>query len=89
MLSSDYKLSKEEYLHREELRSFYNSSVGIEELSSLVLISGLLSPITDESGMVAHNIAVQKLEEIGLLDEEALRPTIKFLLGYRGKTLDI
>jgi len=81
MISKEFEIDKEVYIHRAELMEFYNTPEGIKELSSWILLSGLLSDITSESQKVAHNMVVRKLEEIGVLDEEGLEDLVKYLLS--------
>ena len=80
MISSLQQIDNEEYLHRENLKDFYNTPTGLEVLSSEILQCGVLSEIADPEGVTAHNICIRKLEQIGILDEEGLVPLIKYLL---------
>lgn len=81
MLRSEYEIDKDTYLHREELKEFYKTPTGIQELKSLILLCGVLSDITDSSQVTAHNICIRKLEEIGLLDEESLEGLLIYMLN--------
>lgn len=83
MVQSKFSITKEQYIERETLKSFYNNPIGIQELCDIARAGGLLSKITplDDTKMVlAHNWAVEKLERLGLLDEEGLEDLIRYLL---------
>lgn len=81
MIGRDAPIDTQIFNHRESLKRFYNTDTGIHVLSQKILMSGLLSEITSESDVIAHNLCIKELEEIGILDEEALKPLLKFLLG--------
>jgi len=81
VIGSQYEIGKDVYLDREELKRFYlSSNIGIQELCDIIRMGGLLSKITDERQVVAHNFAVEKLERIGLLDEEGLEDLVIWML---------
>ena len=81
MIAREIPIDKETFTHREELKAFYNTEVGLHVLSQKILLSGVLSEIRSESDMIAHNLCIRELEEIGILDEEGLKPLLKYLLG--------
>lgn len=81
MIGSEYPIGNETYNSREELKRFYLSSpLGVQELCDIIRLGGLLSKITDEREIVAHNFAVERLERIGLLDEEGLEDLVIWML---------
>lgn len=80
MISSLQAIDTQEYLNREELKTFYRTPVGLKVLSQKILQCGVLSEIMDPEGVTAHNICIRELEQIGILDEEGLVPLIKYLL---------
>lgn len=81
MIGREFPIDKEEFLHREELKRFYNTDIGVYVLSQKILLSGVLSEIKSESDVIAHNLCIKELEEIGILDEEGLVPLLRYLLG--------
>lgn len=82
MIRLEYEITKKQLLEREELKKFYNTPIGVQELCDIVRLGGLLSKINvgDDKAVVAHNFAVEKLERIGLLDEEGLEDLIRWML---------
>lgn len=88
MIAKEYTIDKDTFRHREELKAFYNTEMGLHVLSQKVLLSGVLSEIRSESDMIAHNLCIRELEEIGILDEEGLKPLLKYLLGQVTKRPD-
>lgn len=89
MISLRYDITKEQLVEREELKRFYNTPIGIQELCDIVRMGGLLSKISvgDDRAVVAHNFAVEKLERLGLLDEEGLEGLIKWMLSREPQKL--
>lgn len=89
MIELRYTISKAQYMEREELKRFYNTPIGIQELCDIVRMGGLLSKITvgNEGQVLAHNFAVEKLERLGLLDEEGLEGLIKWMLSREPQKL--
>lgn len=81
MIGREFPIGKEEFLHREELKRFYNTDIGVYVLSQKILLSGVLSEIKSESDVIAHNLCIKELEELGILDEEGLVPLLRYLLG--------
>lgn len=81
MIPSQMTIDREEYLRRQRLREFYGTDTGITVLSRRILLSGLLSEIRTDSDIIAHNLCVRELEEIGMLDEEGLEPLVKFMIA--------
>lgn len=84
MVSARYGISNEVFQEREKLKAFYNNAVGRAELCDIIRCGGLLGkiPAMDESKamIAAHNFAVEKLERLGLLDEEGLEDLVRYLL---------
>lgn len=80
MIPREYLIDNEEYLKREELKAFYLRDPGVYVLRQKILMSGLLSEITDQEGVIAHNLCIKELEELGVLDEEGLESLIRYLL---------
>lgn len=80
MISATYQLSRTEYNERERLRAFYNTPVGREELIRDIMDGCLLSQISTDDQIYKHNLAVKRLERIGLLDEENLEDLVKWML---------
>ena len=81
MISAMYQISQAEFEERERLKAFYNTPVGIEELCRDILDGCLLSQIGDDDQIYKHNLAVKRLERIGLLDEENLEDLVKWMLN--------
>ena len=80
MIAATQQIDTEIYLEREELKAFYQTPTGLKVLAEKVLMCGLLSEIVDDAGVMAHNLCIKELEQIGLLDEEGLVPLLKYLL---------
>lgn len=80
MIAATQLIDTEIYLERENLKDFYKTPTGLKVLSNKILMSGLLSEIVDEKGVMAHNLCIKELEQIGILDEEGLVPLLKYLL---------
>ena len=81
MIGKEFLIDKDEFFHREQLKQFYNTDTGVYVLSQKILMSGVLSEIKSESDVIAHNLCIKELEELGILDEEGLIPLLKYLLG--------
>ena len=88
MIPEDVPITTEEFLHREDLKAFFNTETGLEVLSQRILLSGVFSEIRTDSDVIAHNLCIKELEEIGILDEEGLKPLLKFMLGQVYKRPD-
>ena len=81
MIRLEYDIDVDKYNEREDLKKFYLSSpIGVQEICDIVRVGGLLSKITDERQILAHNFAVEKLERMGLLDEEGLEDLVLWML---------
>lgn len=80
MISAEYRISREEYSERETLRRFYNTPVGRQELCREIYDGKLLGQISSEDDIYKHNLAVRRLERIGLLDQEGLEGLVKWML---------
>lgn len=91
MVGEEYGITKDQYLEREELKRFYNNPIGIGELCDLVRAGGLLNkiPVGDTNAIFAHNYAIDRLERLGLLDEEYLEDLIKWMLNRQPKKLPL
>jgi len=91
MVPAGYGITDEQYVERERLKSFYLSRPeGIQELCRLILTCGVFSKIDTTQDravqmVVAHNLGIDTLERIGLLDEEGLEELVTHLLN-RGAT---
>lgn len=81
MISKEAGITRDEFLHREELKRFWNTETGLEVLSQRILLSGLLSEIRADSDVIAHNLCIRELEEMGILDEEGLKPLLRYMLS--------
>ena len=81
MISAQYRISRAEYEERERLKAFYNTPVGRAELMRDIMDGCLLGQIAGEDQIYKHNLAVKRLERIGLLDEENLEDLVKWMLS--------
>lgn len=75
------KLTEEEVYERRQRRNVYKTKAGLKELVSLVNITNVFHPITDEREIALHNLGILKLEQLGLLDEENLESLLKYMLS--------
>lgn len=81
MISENYRLSKDEFIERERLKAFYKSSpIGIQELCREIYDGKLLSQISGDDDIYKHNLAVRRLERMGLLDQESLEDLVRWML---------
>lgn len=87
MIPVDVQIDKATFIHREDLKRFYSTEMGIEVLAKKIVYCGVLGvlPEDDElqmkNAVLRHNHCIEELQEIGILDEEGLRPLLKYLLG--------
>ncbi len=81
MISASYRISKEEFNQREELKRFYNTPVGRQELCREIIDGCLLSQISTDDQIYKHNLAVRRLERLGVLDEEGLMNLVEWILN--------
>lgn len=81
MIDALQRIDNDEYLHRETLKAFYNNPTGVEVLTQKILMCGIFSEIRDEQGVLAHNLCIKELEQLGILDEEGLAPLVRYLLN--------
>ena len=87
MISAEYRISKEEFSEREELKRFYNTPVGRQEICREIYDGKLLSQISTEDDIYKHNLAVRRLERLGLLDQEGLEELVKWMLDREPQKL--
>ena len=82
MIRLEYEITKQQLVERQALRKFYNTPIGVQELCDIVRMGGVFQKISvgDDKAVVAHNFAIEKLERIGLLDEEGLEDLIRWML---------
>jgi len=81
VISADYQISRTEYEEREELRRFYNTPTGVKELCRDIYDGKLLCQISGDDDIFKHNLAVKRLERIGILDQEGLEALVKWMLN--------
>lgn len=81
MISASYHISQAEFSERERLKRFYNTPVGRQELCQEVYDGKLLCQISTEDDIYKHNLAVRRLERLGLLDQEGLEGLIEWMLN--------
>ena len=68
---------------RIERRAIYGSPRGIRELAHLISYSGVLSKVdaSDPVSIGAHNLCIDMLDDMGLLDEANLEELVRFMLS--------
>ena len=87
MIPVDVEIDRDTFIHREDLKKFYSSELGVEVLAKKIVYCGVLGilPEDDElqmkNAVLRHNHCIEELQEIGILDEEGLKPLLKYLLG--------
>ena len=87
MISAMYQITQAEFEMRERLKAFYNTPVGRQELVQDFYDGCLLSQISTDDQIYKHNLAVKRLERIGLLDEENLEDLVKWMLTREPRKL--
>lgn len=81
MVYREQQLDKEIVRNRAYVRSVYEGERGREVLAHDILKAGLFAELHSDEDVMRHNVMVQRLDDMGVLDEEMVSPFVKWLLG--------
>lgn len=81
MIYKDQHLDNELVARRVEVRRAYETPAGKAELARRIMRYGLLASLDTQADVVRHNLIVQDLEEMGVLDEEGIPGFVDWLLS--------
>lgn len=91
MIRTEQQLDKQLLERRRVVRSVYDTPAGLPYLVELIKRSGLFDHIATEEDRIRHNVMVDQLDEMGLLDEEGIGGLVRWMmdqpLRYR-KTIE-
>ncbi len=79
MISKNIRFTNEDMMHRTKVRSVYKTENGRAELLRFLLDMGVFREITVEQ-LPLRNYAIHRLEEMGILDEEAIVELVDFMV---------
>lgn len=81
-LENGYKLTREEVEERSRRRKVYLSEAGLDELVSFINMTNIFHTIISPEEIILHNAGIARLEQLGLLDEENLKPLLRYMLTH-------
>lgn len=80
MITKETKLTNDDLIHRQSVRTAYNTPDGRAELFRMLADLGIFREISVEE-LSKRNYGIQKLEELGFLDIEVVEEVINFLFS--------
>ena len=81
MIDRRQQLDNELVRRRRMVRGIYDSEDGRAYLVELIKRSGLFGHIVSDEDRIRHNVMIDQLDEMGLLDEEGIDGLVGWMMG--------
>jgi hypothetical protein len=81
MVYAEQQLDEDIIATRLGFRSVYQTPAGQKVLAHDILQAGLFAELKNDEDVMRHNVLIQRLDDMGVLDEEMVPSFVKWLLN--------